>query len=151
MAAQEEEMRQNMEELQSTQEESTRKTSEMQSYINALNNSSFVIEYDPDGYVTAINDGYLELLSLNRDEVVGTHHSFKLDVAEEKEAEYELFWENLRKGIPQKQVNQFTVNGKTFLFQETYTPIKNEEGEVYKILKISNNITDLADSKKIGK
>lgn len=143
MAAQEEEMRQNMEELQATQEESARKTGEMQSFIDALNNSSFVIEYDSLGYITAINDAYLELLSLTKDEVVGTHHSDKLELEAEKRIEYEKMWSNLRIGIPQKQVNKFVVHGKTFVFQETYTPIKNDLGEVYKILKISNNITNL--------
>ncbi len=143
MLAQEEEMRQNMEELQATQEESTRRTSEMQCFIEALNNSSFVIEYDSLGYITSINESYLELLGLSRDEVVGTHHSDKLEFSPEQKREYDSFWSNLRNGMPQKQVNRFTVNNHTFVFQETYTPIKNEQGEVYKILKISNNITNL--------
>ena len=136
-------MRQNMEELQATQEESSRKTAEMQSFIDALNNSSFVIEYDPLGYITAINDAYLELLSLSRDEVVGTHHSDKMELSASIKKEYDQMWANLRNGIPQKQVNKFVVHNKTFVFQETYTPIKNEMGEIYKILKISNNITNL--------
>lgn len=143
MAAQEEEMRQNMEELQATQEESGRKTAEMQNFIDALNNSSFVIEYDSLGYITTINDAYLELLNLSRDEVVGTHHSDKMELDPQKKKEYERMWTNLRNGIPQKQVNKFIVHGDTFVFQETYTPIKNEMGEVYKILKISNNISNL--------
>lgn len=147
MQAQEEEMRQNMEELQATQEESTRKSAEMQSFIDALNNSSFVIEYDPLGYITAINNAYLELLGLTRDEVVGTHHSGKLEMSPEKKKEYDQFWNDLRNGIPHKQINKFVVNDKPFVFQETYTPIKNEMGEVYKILKISNNITNLVIGK----
>lgn len=143
MLAQEEEMRQNMEELQATQEESTRRTYEMQSFIDALNNSSFVIEYDSKGYITSINDAYLVLLGLSREEVVGTHHSEKLDLSPEQKREYDAFWNSLRDGIPQKQVSRFTVSNQSFVFQETYTPIKNEAGDVYKILKISNNITNL--------
>ena len=143
MLAQEEEMRQNMEELQATQEESTRRTSEMQSFINALNFSSFVIEYDSQGYITAINDTYLNLLALTRDEVIGTHHTNRMELTPDKKVEYDTFWTNLRNGIPQKQINKFIVNSKPFIFQETYTPIKNEQDEVYKVLKIGNNITDL--------
>lgn len=143
MQAQEEEMRQNMEELQATQEESFRKSGEMQSFIDALNNSSFVIEYDPLGYITAINNAYLELLGLTRDEVVGLHHSDKMDMDASTRREYDQFWSDLRLGIPRRQTSKFVVNGKTFVFQETYTPIKNDQGEVYKILKISNNITNL--------
>lgn len=143
MQAQEEEMRQNMEELQATQEESFRKSGEMQSFIDALNNSSFVIEYDPLGYITAINNAYLELLGLTRDEVVGLHHSDKMEMDASTRREYDQFWNDLRIGLPRRQTSKFVVNGKTFVFQETYTPIKNDQGEVYKILKISNNITNL--------
>lgn len=70
MAAQEEEMRQNMEELQATQEESTRKTAEMEGLVEALNTSSYVIEYDMEGYIQKVNDNYLTLLQLDRDEVI---------------------------------------------------------------------------------
>jgi methyl-accepting chemotaxis protein len=136
-------MRQNMEELQATQEESSRRTNEMQYFIDALNISSFVIEYDSLGYITAINDAYLDLLNLSREEVIGTHHTDKLELNPEDKLEYDTFWNNLRNGLPQKQVNRFLVDGKTFVFQETYTPIKNDKGEVYKILKIANNITNL--------
>jgi methyl-accepting chemotaxis protein len=115
----------------------------MQSFIDALNNSSFVIEYDSHGYITTINDAYLELLNLSRDEALGTHHSDKMELDPQKKNEYDRMWTNLRNGIPQKEVTKFIVHGKTFIFQETYTPIKNEMGEVYKILKISNNISNL--------
>lgn len=143
MLAQEEEMRQNMEELQATQEESARRTNEMQCFIDALNISSFVIEYDTLGYITSINEAYLSLLGLTRDEVVGTHHTDRMELSKAQKHEYDTFWNNLRNGLPQKQVNRFTVHEKTYVFQETYTPIKNDKGEVYKILKISNNITNL--------
>jgi len=147
MQAQEEEMRQNMEELQATQEESFRKSTEMQGFIDALNNSSFVIEYDALGYITSINNAYLELLGLTRDEVVGTHHSDKLDLDPEKRMEYEKMWNDLMNGIPCKLMNRFIVNEKSFVFQETYTPLKDEQGVVYKILKISNNVTNLVTKK----
>ncbi len=143
MLAQEEEMRQNMEELQATQEESTRRTNEMQSFLEALNLSSLVVEYDSQGYITSINDAYLELLNLSRDQVVGTHHTDRMEFSPEKKIEYDSFWDNLRKGLAQKQVNKFIVEGKTFTLQETYTPIKDDKGEVYKVLKIANNITNL--------
>lgn len=142
MSAQEEEMRQNMEELQATQEEAARKTSEMQSYIDALNNSTYVTEYDTSGMIIAINNPYLELLGMTREEVVGTHHSFKLDLSPEKQREYDKFWFDLQNGIIRKEINSFTVGGKQIVLQETYSPIKNELGQVYKILKIATNIED---------
>ena len=142
MAAQEEEMRQNMEELQATQEESTRKSAEMEGLVEALNVSSYVIEYDTDGIIKNVNDNYLNLLGLNREEVIGTHHSGNMEFTDAQKAEYEKFWRELRNGKVMKETSKVKIKDKEYLFAETYTPIRNMEGDVYKVLKISNNITD---------
>jgi PAS domain S-box-containing protein len=142
MSAQEEEMRQNMEELQATQEESTRKSAEMEGFVEALNSSSYVIEYDLDGIIQKINDNYLALLGLTKEDVIGTHHSGNVNFTKQQKIEYDKFWGKLKNGEIVKETTTVTVNGNKFLFAETYTPIRNAEGEIYKILKISNNITD---------
>ncbi len=142
MAAQEEEMRQNMEELQATQEESTRKGSEMEGLVEALNTSSYVIEYDLGGNIQNVNDNYLSLLGLTRDEVIGTHHSENMELTGQQKAEYEKFWKELISGKVQKETSKVKINNKQLVFAETYTPIRNTEGNIYKILKISNDITD---------
>jgi len=141
LAAQEEEMRQNMEELQATQEESARKGSEMQSYIEALNTSAYVIEYDLDGTIMNINNSFLELLGLDREEVVGTHFTDRLQLNASQMKEHERFWLDLRNGIQKREINTYKVKSVTYKFQETYTPIRDESGVIYKILKISNNIS----------
>jgi len=141
MAAQEEEMRQNMEELQATQEEAARKSVEMESIINALNASSFVMEYDTDGTIISINEAYLKLLGLTREEAIGKHHSDNIVLSDAQKMVYEEFWANLRKGKIQKQTTHVNMHGREFTFLETYTPIQNSNGEVYKILKIATDIS----------
>jgi len=142
MAAQEEEVRQNMEELQATQEESARKSAEMEGLIEALNTSSYVIEYDIDGYIQNANENYLTLIGLSKQEVLGTHHSGNMEFTEQQQDDYDKFWKDLRTGKVRKETTKVNVRGKQFIFAETYTPIRNSDGEIYKILKISNNITD---------
>ncbi len=142
MAAQEEEMRQNMEELQATQEESSRKSAETEGLVEALNTSSYVIEYSLDGNIQNVNDNYLTLLGLTRDEVIGTHHSGNMEFTKQQKTEYEKFWRELRSGKVIKETTTTKANGIEYVFAETYTPIRNADGEIYKILKISNNITD---------
>ncbi len=142
MAAQEEEMRQNMEELQATQEESSRKGNEMGGLIEALNTSSFVIEYNLEGIIQYVNDNYLSLLELTKEEIIGTHHSGNIDFTEQQKAEYDKFWRDLRAGTVIKEKVTVKIHNKEYIFAETYTPIRNEEGEIYKVLKISNNITE---------
>ncbi|MGM0550431.1 MAG: GAF domain-containing protein [Bacteroidota bacterium] len=142
MAAQEEEMRQNMEELQATQEESARKSAEMEGLIEALNLSTYVVEYDLDGYIQNINANMLKLLGLAAEEVVGTHHNSQLQLDDQQKADYEQFWQDLRNGQIRRQETTMVVKGKEFVFSETYTPIRDADGDVVKILKIANNITE---------
>jgi methyl-accepting chemotaxis protein len=141
MSAQEEEMRQNMEELQATQEEAARKTAEMQSYIEAINNSSFLIEYDSKGYIQYINDAYINLLHIPREKLIGTHHSYKMEFDAEHQREYDKFWNDILNGVVKKVTNTFTIDDFSYTFDETYTPLLDEQGMVYKIIKIANNIS----------
>jgi PAS domain S-box-containing protein len=142
MAAQEEEMRQNMEELQATQEEAARKNNEMESLLHALNQSSCIVEYDSEGHIIKVNDNYLDILNLNRAEVIGTHHSDKIEFTEEQKENYKKFWKDLKSGKSRKEKAKYSVKGKDLVFIEVYTPILNETGEIIKILKISNVVTD---------
>lgn len=142
MAAQEEEMRQNMEELQATQEEAARKSAEMEGFINALNSTSYIAEYDLTGKIIFVNDAYLNLFGITKEEAIGKHHSDNIDFTEEQKSQYNQFWNDLKKGIVKKEKTQVTIKGNTYLFMESYTPIYNEEGDIYKILKIANDISE---------
>lgn len=142
MKAQEEEMRQNMEELHATQEEMARKSAEMEGILNALDSSSYVIEYDLSGKIINISDSYLKLLNISRQEVIGTHHADKMELTEEQKQDYEKFWNLIKNGNTQHQEVKIQVEDRSFWLAETYTPIFDHNGKPYKIFKIANNITD---------
>ncbi|HAN19231.1 MAG: hypothetical protein A2X13_09485 [Bacteroidetes bacterium GWC2_33_15] len=142
LAAQEEEMRQNMEELQATQEEATRKTTEMQGILNALDLTSYIIEYNLEGTITSINNAYLNLLGIRREEAIGKHHSDNIKFTDEQKKHYDEFWRDLRNGKVKKEKTQVVFGNKKYLFMESYTPIYDENGTIYKILKIANDISE---------
>ncbi len=141
MKAQEEEMRQNMEELSATQEEMARKTSEMESILNALDASSFVLEYDINGYVQKISKSYLNFLGISEDEAVGKHHADKIEFTEEQKKEYDQFWKDLKNGKIKKQETELNIDGRKLFVAETYAPVFDQNGNAYKFFKIANNIT----------
>ncbi|HPI45096.1 MAG TPA: cache domain-containing protein [Tenuifilaceae bacterium] len=143
MAAQEEEMRQNMEELQATQEEAARKTFELEGLVSALNASSFVMEYDINGFVTSINEGYLKLIGAKRDDVIGMHHTDGIVMSDTDKGDYTKFWADLMKGIIKKRKTKLAIKGEEFILLETYTPIFDQHGDVYKVLKIATDITNI--------
>jgi len=147
LASQEEEMRQNIEELQATQEEAARKSAEMTSLIKAINASNMVIEYDTKGKILAANEQYLKLTNQTEEEVIGTHHADKMVFDDKQQSEYNHFWENLRNGIIMKQTTKVELHNKIFTFIETYSPIFDEGGRVLKIIKLAQNITDFVDDK----
>jgi len=142
LAAQEEEMRQNMEEIQATQEEAARKNNEMESLLHALDQSSCIVEYDFKGVITKVNDNYLNLLNLSRNEVLGKHHSDKMEFTKQQKESYDKFWKDLKSGKSRKEKAKYSVKGKDQVFIEVYTPILSEDGNIIKILKIANAITD---------
>jgi methyl-accepting chemotaxis protein len=142
MAAQEEEMHQNMEELQATQEEAARKSAEMEGFIKALDSTSFVAEYDLSGKIIFVNDSYLNLFGITREEVIGTHHSDNINFTEAQEKKYKEFWNDLKSGIVKKEKTRINIKNRNYLFMESYSPIYNEEGQVYKVLKIANDISE---------
>lgn len=148
MAAQEEEMRQNMEELQATQEEAARRSAEMQGLLDALNSANLVIEYDLDGYISSVNNNYLQLVGTTRDKLVGTHHTDNMKLTKAQEKEIEQFWKDLRNGISKKETDHVEFGKKQYVFVATYTPIVDEDGNPVKVLKIATDITEYTKGQK---
>ena len=143
MAAQEEEMRQNMEELQATQEEAARRSAEMQGLLDGLNDANLVIEYDLDGRIIEVNNNYLQLVGIKREQMIGTHHTDNMNLSDKQKKENIKFWKDLRNGISKKDTDHVEFGGRKHVFIATYTPIRDEEGNPIKILKIATDITDV--------
>jgi PAS domain S-box-containing protein len=131
--------------LQATQEEAGRRNSEVENFMSGIDQSSCIVEYNPHGFITMANENYLELLNLRKEEVLGIHHSDKMEFTKKQKAEYDKFWRDLKDGFAKKEKTKFIVRDKEIILFEVYTPIKDENGIVKKILKISNNISDFEE------
>lgn len=145
MAAQEEEMRQNMEELQATQEESARKSGEMEGLLSSLNASSYMVEYDLNGLITNANEAYLQRLGISRQQLIGTHHSGNIEMSEQQKKAYDKFWDDLRTGKSKKVRSKINWDNKIVSFIETYFPVSDGEGHIYKVMKLSNELDDFIE------
>jgi PAS domain S-box-containing protein len=137
MKAQEEEMRQNMEELQATQEEVERKSAEIEEFISSIHNSAYVIEYDLNGNIISVNDAFVQFVGVPKEQIIGTHHSDNLELSDDQKKEYGSFWDNLKAGVSKKVKATVKWKGKTYHFLETYIPVKDSDGKVYKIMKLA--------------
>ncbi len=134
-----------------------RKETEIRNRMNAINKSNAVIEFDLDGKIIFANDIFCEKMEYNESELVGRYH--KIFVSEEflfsnsRSKEYKEVWKKLKKGeFVSGEFERITKSGKKIWLQATYNPIIDDSGNVYKIMKISTDITErIEQSEEIEK
>jgi len=144
MRAQEEEMRQNMEELQATQEEMQRGQSETEGTLGAIDEALAVIEFDTEGKIQKANHNFLNLMKYSSSEITGEHHRIFVTKEERASDAYRDFWRALASGKTMKgEFKRVAKTGDVVWLRASYTPIFNKRGEVYKIMKLAYDITDL--------
>jgi len=149
MSAQEEEMRQNMEELQATQEDSARREAEVQGIVNGLNASFLTAELDLDGNILTMNHKFQNLLGINNSQIGKLNYQKLLaDEANDAEATKKILF-NLRNGITQSRDCQLKHRNRIIWVSDTYAPIYNSSGSIYKVLVISNDITHRVEQEQL--
>ncbi len=114
----------------------------MKAVFGAVDSSYAFIEFDTNGTILAANPNFLNAVGYNLDQIQGKHHRIFVQPAYAGSAEYKEFWEDLRKGKAQngefKRVN--SANEEVWL-QAVYSPVKNEDGKILKVVKIATDIT----------
>ena len=150
LASKEEEMRQNMEELQATQEEAARRENESNAIMKVINDKLIVVEYDMDGTITNINDTYAEMLGVSADEIIGQKSNDGVDLSQEQLMSHLQMWNNLRMGKTITETNHITLNGKDLWIKETYSPVFDQnESHPYKVIKVGINVTEQMNANSI--
>ena len=148
MAEQEEEMRQNMEELQATQEESSRKENEMFGILHAINSTSYYFETDMDGTISEMNDRMLFILEMQKEHIIGMHHS-ELTAMNKNSPEYITFWNELKNGNAITKIQKYeSINKNEIWLKQNYTPIFNKEGSAVKVVCFSTDISEMVQLEK---
>ena len=101
------------------------------------------VEFDLDGIVLSANKKFLDAMGYSLQEVRGKHHSIFVDDKYTKSEEYIKFWRDLANGIAQTgEFNRVGKNNKDVWLSASYTPVFNEEGKPYKIVKFARDITE---------
>jgi len=123
------------------------KTEEESARLIAMEENYAIISFKPDGTILNANDNFLGALGYRLDEVVGQHHRIFCDNAYTNSSEYGTFWNNLASGQSQiDEFERFHKNGTSIWIQASYTPVKNKNGQVTRVVKFAQDITG---SKKV--
>ncbi|GAB3483268.1 methyl-accepting chemotaxis protein [Marinomonas epiphytica] len=111
-----------------------------QAVYDAIDRSSAIIEFEPDGTILRANKNFLSTVGYQKEEIIGKHHKKFCD-----DAFYQAnpnFWQELAKGdYKSGQFERIDKHGKTIWLEATYNPIFDEDGQVIKVLKVAADIT----------
>ena len=135
-------LRENMKQLEEAQAESNKQESEIAGILDAINQSTLVAELGLNGRYTSMNDRFLMLLEVQSEQIIGKLHSEFAQVDPYAD-DYKAFWTSLRKGESVSNAESYKLlSGSEIWLQQSFTPIINNEGNVYKILNIATDITE---------
>lgn len=143
MRAQEEEMRQNVEELQATQEMVERKSKELENQLNAINQAAAMIELNPRGIITDINELFLKISHYSKEEIQGQPHTILLKDGYETSNKYMQLWENLTQGIVvEGEFERQAKDKSSFWLRATYYPVMDNYKNLERVIHIATDITE---------
>ena len=123
------------------------KTEEEKARLVAMEENFAIISFKPDGTIINANDNFLNALGYRLNEVVGNHHRMFCDKIYTNSKEYIDFWKDLASGKSQiDEFERFKKDGSSLWIQASYTPVKDGNGKVIRVVKFAQDITS---SKKV--
>jgi PAS domain S-box-containing protein len=143
LLAQQEVLRDNLQELMQVRDELESKEAQLSSQINAINKSNNILEFDLEGNIIGANDNFLKLTQYDKEEIIGK--SYQVFIPEEEldlPANLEL-WESLKEGqFFTGEFKRITKHANFIWIKATYNPVLNAQGKPYKIIKFAYDISD---------
>jgi methyl-accepting chemotaxis protein len=110
--------------------------------IAAIDRAQAVVEFDLDGTIRRANPNFLTAMGYTAQEVVGRHHRMFVDPAEAQSQAYRQFWDKLAAGeFAQGQFRRLGKGGREIWIQAIYSPIADEAGKPFKVVKYASDIT----------
>ena len=111
--------------------------------LDALNASQAVIEFTPTGEILTANENFLKTVGYTLSEVVGGHHRMFCEAKFVNSPDYKEFWNNLASGrFNAGEFKRIGKSGNVIWLQASYNPIKDDRGNVVKVIKFAADITD---------
>ncbi|GAA4844782.1 PAS domain S-box protein [Algivirga pacifica] len=119
------------------------------SILEAISQHTACVELDMEGRIIEVNDMYLAMTGYQREELLQQYEK-TLVPKEDLEGQYELIWESLKVGQSiSGQYRRSHKKGKLLWVEGTYSPIRNSQGETYKVIQFAQFTTEDAERKKL--
>lgn len=134
------ELQKKIEELKQKDMETRIKEADLQSLVNAVNNTLMTIQYSIDGSFISANEKYLKTMHYSLSDLKGKN---VLDLVKTERAELESVIRRVSQGENyEKIMKRFTKYGEVRWLYSTYTPYYDTNGKITKILYFAIDVTD---------
>ena len=106
-------------------------------------------EFTMEGIILRANYNFVTDFGYSsKKEFIGKHHKIFYDPSYENSDSYERFWKDLANGKKQKgEFKRIKKDGSTIWIHATYTPVKDVNGNYYKVIKIANDISEMVTTR----
>ncbi len=109
--------------------------------ILALHQNFAVIEFEPNGTIIEANENFLNALCYTLEEIIGKHH--KIFCFDDFYKQNPNFWKDLSEGKAfSGRFLRKNSSDQELWIQASYSPVCNEKGKVYKVVKFAVDITE---------
>lgn len=126
--------------------------SDSHSQLDAIGRAQAVIEFNLDGTIITANRNFCNAMGYGLDEIKGRHHRMFVDQTYGQSAEYQGFWDKLRRGESMAaEYKRYGKGGKEVWIQASYNPIFDLNGKPYKVVKYATDATDATARKEAVK
>lgn len=112
---------------------------ELSEIVKSIKYSLFVMEYDLNGILIDANSRILKLLDIKLETIIEHKHE-NIISAENYKQDYVGFWKDLKSGKIKRSKELFKFNEKETILNNTYIPVRNARGRIYRILAISTDM-----------
>ncbi len=117
------------------------RSADYEGQVTAIGQSQAVIHFTMTGEILEANENFLTTMGYRANEIVGKHH--RLFVAPADAAvNYDAFWRDLQSGKAMiGEFRRITKSGREVWLQASYTPIRDMNGRLFKVVKYATDIT----------
>ncbi len=118
-----------------------RRSMEMESLSTAVDNSMIQCEILPDGIISAVNGNFISVTGYSKRELLGKNNRMFLKDIEKEQ--FEKIWAEVMKDKTYSgAIRRTRPTGEEVWLMATFSPVKDEQGNIYKIYFLAQDITE---------
>jgi len=118
-----------------------RKSLDMKTLNAAVDTSIIKCEFSMEGMIVEANENYLETTGYSRKETLGKN--IRLFLKDVEKEQFEKIWiEVIKEKSYTGVIRRTKPTGEEYWLMSTFSPVKNEGGDIYKIYFLAQDITE---------